>query len=52
MSRLRAPSAMRTPISWVRSATLTSMMFMMTMPPTPRETEAMRVSSTKVAVLI
>ena len=34
MSRPCAPTAMRTPISRVRSVTLTSMMFMMPMPPT------------------
>ena len=36
MVRRRAPSARRTPISRVRSRTLTSMMFMMPMPPTMR----------------
>ena len=36
MSRLRAPSDLRMPISRVRSATATSMMFMMTMAPTTR----------------
>ena len=34
MSRRRAPSALRSPISRVRSLTTISMMFMMTMPPT------------------
>ena len=34
MSRRRAPSALRRPISRVRSLTTISMMFMMTMPPT------------------
>ena len=34
MSAARAPTAMRMPISRVRSVTLTSMMFMMPMPPT------------------
>ena len=34
MSRVRAPTAMRRPISRVRSVTDTSMMFMMPMPPT------------------
>src|SRR5215510_12415877 len=33
-SRWRAPTALRTPISLVRSTTDTSIMFMMTMPPT------------------
>src|SRR5947209_4000942 len=36
MSRRRAPSDLRIPISRVRSATAISMMFMMTMPPTTR----------------
>ena len=36
-----APSAMRTPISRVRSVTVTSMMFMIPMPPTSRLTPAM-----------
>src|SRR5713101_3923965 len=40
-----APTAMRTPISRVRSVTLTSMMFMMPMPPTISETEAIEPSS-------
>ena len=34
MSDRRAPSALRSPISRVRSVTTISMMFMMTMPPT------------------
>ena len=45
MSRPRAPTAMRSPISRVRSVTDTSMMFMMPMPPTSSETEAMAASS-------
>ena len=40
-----APSALRTPISRVRSVTETSMMFMMPMPPTTRLTAAMLASS-------
>ena len=36
MSRRRAPSALRTPISRMRSVTETSMMFMTTTPPTSR----------------
>ena len=40
-----APSAFRTPISRVRSVTLTSMMFMMPMPPTSRLTPAIPASS-------
>ena len=39
-----APSALRTPISRVRSVTDTSMMFMMPMPPTSRLTAAMLAS--------
>ena len=39
-----APSALRTPISRVRSVTDTSMMFMMPMPPTRRLTAAMPAS--------
>ena len=34
MSERRAPSALRSPISRVRSVTTISMMFMITMPPT------------------
>ena len=37
-----APTAFRTPISWLRSATETSMMFMTPMPPTMREMPATR----------
>ena len=40
MSRLRAPTAIRSPISRVRSVTDTSMMFMIPIPPTSSETEA------------
>ena len=36
-----APMALRMPISRVRSVTVTSMMFMMPMPPTSREMAAM-----------
>ena len=36
MSRRRAPRALRTPISRMRSVTDTSMMFMTTTPPTMR----------------
>ena len=39
-----APSALRTPISRVRSVTDTSMMFMMPMPPTMSETAAIAYS--------
>ena len=45
MSRVRAPTAMRRPISRVRSVTETSMMFMMPMPPTSSDTEATAASS-------
>ena len=44
-SRPRAPSAMRMPISRVRSVTDTSMMFMIPMPPTSSETLATLASS-------
>lgn len=37
MSELRAPSDLQTPISRVRSVTLNSMMFMITIPPTNSE---------------
>ena len=37
MSRRFAPTALRTPISRVRSVTETSMMFMIVMPPTSNE---------------
>ena len=40
MSRWRAPTAMRMPISRVRSVTETSMMFMIPTPPTNREMPA------------
>src|ERR1035438_1702054 len=46
MSSRRAPTALRIPISRVRSVTLTSMMFMMTMPPTTSE---MQVTGTTMA---
>ena len=48
----RAPRARRRPISAVRSATATSMMFMITIPPTPSETEAIRRVSMKAAAEI
>ena len=44
-SEPRAPIAMRMPISRVRSLTETSMMFMMPMPPTIRDTDAMAASN-------
>ena len=40
MSELRAPSALRRPISRMRSVTLVSIMFMMPMPPTTSEMPA------------
>ena len=40
MSDCRAPTARRTPISRVRSKILASMIFMIPMPPTSREMEA------------
>ena len=42
----RAPSALRMPISRVRSVTETSMMFMTPMPPTSSDSAAMPVSRT------
>ena len=45
MWRGSAPTAMRMPISRVRSVTLTSMMFMMPMPPTRSDTAATLASS-------
>ena len=51
MSLWRAPSDLRRPISRVRSVTETSMMFMMTMPPTTSEMEAMRMVTPKKAPL-
>jgi len=52
MSPRRAPSALRTPISRVLSVTETSMMFMMTMPPTTSEIEAMAMVTAKKLLLI
>ncbi len=45
MSQVFAPIAMRMPISRVRSVTDTSMMFMIPIPPTSSETDAMAPSS-------
>jgi len=45
IAQVLAPTAMRMPISRVRSVTETSMIFMIPMPPTRRETEAMAPSS-------
>src|SRR5579883_1045333 len=47
ISVYRAPSAFRTPISRVRSVTLTSMMFIMTIPPTISEMEAIPITTKK-----
>ena len=52
MSRARAPTAMRMPISRVRSVTLTSMMFMMPMPPTSSEIAAMDASKSDMVRLL
>ena len=49
---MRAPTAMRRPISRVRSVTETSMMFMMPMPPTRRLTEATLISSAVMVLAI
>ena len=43
-----APTAMRVPISRVRSVTETSMMFMIPMPPTSSEIDAIAASSTRI----
>src|ERR1041384_1629721 len=51
-SEPRAPMAMRMPISRVRSVTETSMMFMMPMPPTSRETPAMLPSKIVMMLLV
>ena len=47
-----APMALRTPISRVRSVTLTSMMFMTPMPPTMRPTDATANIKMKIRPLI
>ena len=52
MSRPRAPMALRMPISRVRSRTETSMMFMIPMPPTTSEIEAIPPSSRVSVALI
>ena len=48
MLALVAPMARRMPISRVRSVTVTSMMFMMPMPPTTREMAAMPPSTREI----
>src|SRR5512138_859644 len=53
MSSCRAPTAIRMPISKVRSVTDTSMMFMTPMPPTMREMTAMaEIISFRVVVVL
>ena len=52
MSRRLAPMAMRMPISRVRSVTVTSMMFMMPMPPTSSEIAPMAPSTSVIAPVI
>ena len=49
MSRRRAPSDLRSPISRVRSLTAISMMFMMTMPPTTSDRLTTPSSTAKIA---
>ncbi len=51
-SRRRAPIALRIPISRVRSVTVTSMMFMIPIPPTTREMPAIAPSTRVSAVAI
>ena len=51
MSRARAPTAMRRPISRVRSVTETSMMFMMPIPPTNSEINAIAESNAVAAII-
>ena len=52
MTRSLAPRALRMPISFVRSVTDTSMMFMMPMPPTSSEMLAMPVRMTMTMLII
>ena len=47
MSDRRAPSALRSPISRVRSVTTISMMFMITMPPTTSDSATTPMSTAK-----
>ena len=51
MSRRRAPSALRSPISRVRSLTTISMMFMMTMPPTTSDSATTPMSTAKMPLV-
>ena len=52
MSGWVAPTARRTPISLVRSVTLTSITFMITMPPTTAEIELIMMNTVKNAELM
>jgi hypothetical protein len=52
MSPRRAPMALRTPISRVRSVTLTSMMFMTPIPPTSRLTLEMAIAIKPIATVM
>src|SRR5260370_41541728 len=52
MSLCVAPTARRMPISLVRSVTLTSITFMITMPPTTAEIELTRMNTAKNAELM
>ena len=52
MSAPRAPIAIRMPISWVRSVTDTSMMFMMPMPPTRSEIDAIAAKSADIVRVV
>ena len=51
MSERRAPSALRRPISRVRSVTTISMMFMMTMPPTTSDSATTPTSTAKMPLV-
>ncbi len=52
IERRRAPSALRTPISRVRSVTETSMMFMIPTPATSRAIEAIPMAATRIHLVI
>ena len=52
MSRRRAPSALRSPISRVRSLTTISMMFMMTMPPTTSDSPTTPIRTAKMPCVV
>ena len=51
MSERRAPSALRRPISRVRSVTTISMMFMITMPPTTSDSATTPTSTAKMPLV-